>query len=75
MGYMTTGTNKTKLYLVDTPPPTLSGKLHIYCSVTAAYSHLPPLMDKFRRRHPEVEIILSTGGAIDFIEIYEKRFW
>jgi LysR family positive regulator for ilvC len=45
----------------------LSGKLHIYCSVTAAYSHLPPLMDKFRRRHPEVEIILSTGDAANAI--------
>ena len=46
----------------------LTGTLNIYCSVTAAYSHLPPLLDKFRRAHPKVEINLDTGDAADAFE-------
>jgi LysR family transcriptional regulator, positive regulator for ilvC len=41
----------------------LTGKLHLYCSVTAAYSHLPPILDSFRQQHPLVEILLSTGDS------------
>jgi len=43
----------------------LQGKLHIYCSVTAAYSHLPSLLERFRKQHPLVEIVLTTGDAAD----------
>ena len=43
----------------------LQGKLHLYCSVTAAYSHLPSLIDRFRQQHPLVEIVLTTGDAAD----------
>ncbi|MGK4430477.1 LysR family transcriptional regulator, partial [Yersinia enterocolitica] len=32
--------------------PSLSGELRLFCSVTAAYSHLPPILDRFRARHP-----------------------
>lgn len=46
----------------------LKGKIHIYCSVTAAYSHLPPLLDKFREQNPLVEIMLTTGDASDAFE-------
>lgn len=46
----------------------LQGKLHIYCSVTAAYSHLPVLLDRFRQLHPFVEIMLTTGDAADAFE-------
>ena len=46
----------------------LTGKVHIYCSVTAAYSHLPPLLDRFRQQHPLVEIMLTTGDAADALE-------
>lgn len=46
----------------------LKGKLHIYCSVTAAYSHLPPLLERFRQQHPDVEIMLITGDASDALE-------
>ncbi|MEI6895818.1 MAG: HTH-type transcriptional activator IlvY [Colwellia sp.] len=46
----------------------LTGKLHIYCSVTAAYSHLPPLLERFRVQHPLVEIMLTTGNAADALE-------
>jgi LysR family positive regulator for ilvC len=41
----------------------LTGTLTIYCSVTAAYSHLPALLDKFRHQHPQVDIMLTTGDA------------
>tara|TARA_R110000737_G_scaffold141450_2_gene172215 strand:+ start:2785 stop:3639 length:855 start_codon:yes stop_codon:yes gene_type:complete len=51
----------------------LHGKLHIYCSVTAAYSHLPPLLERFRQRHPLVEIMLTTGDAADALEQVEKQ--
>jgi len=51
----------------------LSGELHIYCSVTAAYSHLPPLLDKFREQHPLVEIILTTGDAADALEQVQNK--
>lgn len=45
----------------------LRGKLNLYCSVTAAYSHLPGLLDKFRREHPLVEIALTTGDAANAV--------
>ncbi|NQZ80080.1 MAG: HTH-type transcriptional activator IlvY [Colwellia sp.] len=51
----------------------LHGKLHIYCSVTAAYSHLPPLLERFRRQHPLVEIVLATGDAADAFEQVQQQ--
>ena len=48
--------------------PSLSGELHLFCSVTAAYSHLPPILDRFRAEHPSVEIKLTTGDASDAVE-------
>jgi LysR family positive regulator for ilvC len=36
--------------------------------VTAAYSHLPPILDHFRAEHPLVEIKLTTGDAADAVE-------
>jgi len=41
----------------------LEGEINLYCSVTAAYSHLPPILDRFRRNHPNVEIKLTTGDS------------
>jgi LysR family positive regulator for ilvC len=41
----------------------LQGRINIFCSVTAAYSHLPALLDKFRRHYPQIEIMLTTGDA------------
>lgn len=46
----------------------LSGSLRLYCSVTASYSHLPPLLEKFRRAHPRIDINLDTGDAADGFE-------
>ncbi len=51
----------------------LTGKLHIYCSVTAAYSHLPPLLERFRVEHPLVEIMLTTGDAADALEQVQNK--
>lgn len=45
----------------------LSGKISVYCSVTAAYSVLSELLDPFRRRYPEIEIKLRTGDQADAI--------
>ncbi len=52
-------------HTIDQQGPSLSGELHIFCSVTAAYSHLPPILDRFRAEHPSVEIKLTTGDAAD----------
>lgn len=48
--------------------PSLSGEMRLFCSVTAAYSHLPPILDRFRAEHPLVEIKLTTGDAADAVE-------
>jgi len=42
---------------------TLSGKVSVFCSVTASYSFLQNLLDRFRRNYPEVEIQLHTGDT------------
>lgn len=39
----------------------LEGELKLFCSVTAAYSHLPTILERFRQRYPKVEIKLNTG--------------
>jgi len=46
----------------------LEGEINLYCSVTAAYSHLPPILERFRRIHPQVEIKLTTGDSAVAIE-------
>lgn len=48
--------------------PSLCGELRLFCSVTAAYSHLPPILDRFRAEQPCVEIKLVTGDAADAVE-------
>ena len=44
------------------------GELRLFCSVTAAYSHLPDILDQFRIHYPLIEIKLSTGDAADAVE-------
>ena len=34
-------------HAIDQHGPSLSGELKLFCSVTAAYSHLPPILDRF----------------------------
>lgn len=41
----------------------LGGEITLYCSVTAAYSILPAIFQKFRSVHPDVHIYLQTGDA------------
>ena len=55
-------------HTIDQQGPSLSGELHIFCSVTAAYGHLPPILDRFRAEQPSVEIKLTTGDAADAME-------
>jgi LysR family transcriptional regulator, positive regulator for ilvC len=43
----------------------LQGTVSIFASVTACQSFLPPLLAQFRRAHPEVQIRLETGYALD----------
>jgi LysR family positive regulator for ilvC len=39
----------------------LSGELAVYCSVTAAQTYLPNVLDKMRTLYPAVDIKLDTG--------------
>jgi len=53
---------------LDQAEQQLVGELTLFCSVTAAYSHLPEILDRFRIHYPLVEIKLSTGDAADAVE-------
>ena len=46
----------------------LSGELSVYCSVTAAYAVLGPLLEIFRNRYPRIELKLHTGDQADSLE-------
>jgi LysR family positive regulator for ilvC len=46
----------------------LTGKVSVFCSVTASYSFLRELLDQFRLQHPGVEIQLHTGDTALTIE-------
>ncbi|WP_372759473.1 HTH-type transcriptional activator IlvY [Litorivivens sp.] len=46
----------------------LSGELSVYCSVTAAYAVLGPLLEIFRSRYPRIELKLHTGDQADSLE-------
>lgn len=58
---------------IDPDQPLLHGRINLYCSVTAAYSHLPALLDRFRREHPLVEITLNTGDAANAVEEIQQN--
>ena len=45
----------------------LAGEVSLYCSVTASYSVLAPILEAFRVSHPAVEIMLHTGDQADGI--------
>jgi LysR family positive regulator for ilvC len=45
----------------------LAGEVSLYCSVTASYSVLAPILEAFRAAHPAVEIMLHTGDQADGI--------
>lgn len=46
----------------------LTGEIRIFCTVTASYSHLPAILDRFRLLCPKADIKLSTGDAASAIE-------
>ena len=46
----------------------LSGRVSIFCSVTASYSFLYDILDKFRRTHPLIQVTLHTGDSAQAIE-------
>ncbi|MFA0085496.1 transcriptional regulator IlvY [Vibrio sp. 10N.286.49.C2] len=46
----------------------LRGKLRLFCSVTASYSHLPELLAEFRVLYPYIEFELSTGDPAQAID-------
>ncbi len=41
----------------------LSGNISLYCSVTAANSILPAMLNTFRSQHPGIQLLLQTGDA------------
>ena len=41
----------------------LVGEIKLFCTVTASYSHLPDILDKFRVLCPKADIKLTTGDA------------
>lgn|SRR5690554_4690951 len=45
----------------------LSGRLTLYCSVTASYSFLADLLSRFRERYPLVDLRIHTGDAAESI--------
>ena len=46
----------------------LTGEIRLFCTVTASYSHLPAILDRFRLMCPRAEITLTTGDAASAIE-------
>lgn len=50
----------------------LEGELKVFCSVTAAYSHLPAILERFRQQHPKVEIKLNTGDPAQAVNIMQS---
>lgn len=51
----------------------LSGELKLFCSVTAAYSHLPTILERFRARYPKVEIQLTTGDPALALQMVQSQ--
>ena len=45
----------------------LAGEVSLFCSVTASYSVLAPILEAFRGAHPAVDINMHTGDQADGI--------
>ena len=43
----------------------LVGQVSVFCSVTASFSVLSPVLERFRATHPGVDIMLHTGDQAD----------
>ncbi len=46
----------------------LRGEVRVYCSVTASYSVLSPILKRFRADYPGIDVLLHTGDQADAIE-------
>lgn len=46
----------------------LTGEIRLFCTVTASYSHLPAILDRYRLNYPKADIKLTTGDAAAAIE-------
>jgi LysR family positive regulator for ilvC len=46
----------------------LEGEVSVYCSVTASYSVLSPILEGFRREYPAIDIMLHTGDQADAVD-------
>ncbi|MBI5559526.1 MAG: HTH-type transcriptional activator IlvY [Deltaproteobacteria bacterium] len=46
----------------------LRGEISLYCSVTAVYSILLPMLKRYRKLYPEVHINLQTGDAANALQ-------
>lgn len=46
----------------------ISGTIKVFCSVTASYTFMRDLVNRFRDLYPKVHIKLSTGAAADAIK-------
>ena len=58
---------KQELRRSDEP---LQGRLRVFCSVTASYFLLPEVLERFRRRYPQLEIKLETGDPAPSMGTY-----
>ena len=45
----------------------LRGEVSLYCSVTASYSVLSPILEQFRREYPGIDLMLHTGDQADAV--------
>ena len=45
----------------------LTGEISLFCSVTASYRVLAPILEAFREAYPAVEIMMHTGDQADAI--------
>jgi LysR family positive regulator for ilvC len=50
----------------------LRGTLSLFCSVTAAHSFLPTLLNRFRQAYPQVTIRLQTGDAVSALAVLRE---
>ncbi len=46
----------------------VAGELSLFCSVTASYSVLAPILDTLRQRYPAIDLSLHTGDPADALE-------
>ncbi len=45
------------------PGTGLAGEVRLFCTVTASYTFLPPLLSRLNREHPGIHVRLQTGDA------------